>query len=250
MAANSAVRAGSGLVTLAVPNAVNTILEMKTTEPMTLPLPDRGLGHLVQEALTPLLEAAADKDAVACGPGISRDPEAAAVVRELCRRINLPFVVDADGLNAIADDPEVLSHIQSPSFVITPHPGEMARLTGLSVAEVEGDRLNVASRLAVNHCIYVILKGARTVVASPDGLLAINGSGNPGMASGGMGDVLTGVVVSLLGQGYNPWDACRLGVYLHGKAADLVAVHKGEIGLSACDVQDSIPYAYQTLQQV
>lgn len=247
MAANSAVRAGSGLVTLAVPESLNAILEMKTTEAMTLPLPDGGAGRLMQGSAPALLEAIGGKSAIALGPGISWHPETARLIRDLVTKIETPFVIDADGLNALSEDPAILRRKRSSCIVLTPHPGEMARLAGTSTASIEADRIAAAREFAEQHGVYMILKGARTVIAAPDGRVAINGSGNPGMASGGMGDVLTGILASLLGQGYEPFDACRLGVFIHGYAADLVAADKGEIGMSAVDVQEKLPWAFKTL---
>jgi len=123
----------------------------------------------------------------------------------------------------------------------------MARLTGLSIADIENDRIAVARDFAVRYAVYLVLKGAGTVIAAPDGTIAINSSGNPGMASGGMGDILTGIIVSLIGQGYPVREACRCGVFLHGHAADLVAGEKGEIGITASDVLEKLPYAYKNM---
>ena len=247
MAANSAVRAGAGLVSLAVPASLNAILEVKTTEAMTVPIPDKDCGLFGGEAFNSILLAAMGKDAVALGPGISLNPEIAMLVRDLLANISQPLVVDADGLNAIAEEPDVLLGKKSAKVVLTPHPGEMGRLAALSVADVENDRIGVARAFAVKYQVYLILKGARTVIAAPDGAVAINGSGNPGMASGGMGDVLTGVLTALLAQGYEPMTACMLGVFIHGYAADLVAADKGEIGISAVDVQEKLPYAIKDI---
>ncbi|BDV43379.1 bifunctional NAD(P)H-hydrate repair enzyme [Geotalea uraniireducens] len=247
MAANSAVRAGSGLVSLAVPVVLNPILEVKTTEAMTIPLPDDGQGFLGSTALPAIVGAWEGKDSIAIGPGMSWNTATAELVRQVIRLVTAPLVVDADGLNALSEEVEALANKKSPTVVLTPHPGEMARLTGASIAEIEADRLGVARAFSVRYGVYVILKGARTVVAAPDGRLSINGSGNPGMASGGMGDVLTGIVTSLLGQGYEPFTACQLAVFIHGYAADLVAGEKGEIGMSAVDVQEHLPVAFRSL---
>jgi len=247
MAANSAVRAGAGLVTLAVPESLNHILEVKTTEAMTLPLADEGMGCLPARVKTAVVKGAERKDALALGPGLSWNPETARLVRELVEELDLPTVVDADGLNALSDDLSVLTRKKSSSFILTPHPGEMARLTGMTAGEVEADRIGSARRFAAAHQVVLVLKGARTVIASPEGRVAINGSGNPGMASGGMGDVLTGILVALLGQGYDPFTAGKLGVFLHGFAGDIVAAEKGEIGMSAVDVQERIPSACKAL---
>lgn len=247
MAANSAVRSGSGLVTLAVPASINAILEVKTTEAMTLPLPDEGTGFLGDSAVAPLAGAVKGKDAIALGPGISWNPATVRFVRRFVAEITAPLIIDADGLNALSEDLSVLAGKRSDAVVLTPHPGEMARLAGMTVGDVESDRIGVACDFAERWRVYLVLKGAHTVIAAPDGRIAINGSGNPGMASGGMGDVLTGVLTSLLGQGYEPFAACRLGVFIHGHAADSVAAEKGMIGMTATDVQERLPWVFNNL---
>lgn len=249
LAANAAVRSGAGLVTLACPATINPIMEIKTTEAMTAPLPDNASGHL-SDAVLPLLEQLlVDKDAVALGPGIGRQPKTVKVVQRLIETIAQPLVIDADGLNALADDITVLHRKQSPAMVLTPHPGEMARLLGATLPDAPEARIEVARQFAASYGVCLVLKGARTIIAAPDGQVAINGSGNPGMASGGMGDVLTGIITALLGQGYSPWQACQLGVFVHGLAGDLVAADKGEIGMHASDVAEALPYAFKRLMQ-
>jgi NAD(P)H-hydrate epimerase len=247
LAANSAMRAGSGLVTLAVPESLHSILEIKTTEVMTAPLPDSNSGHVTSSAFPVIERLLEGKDALAIGPGLGRRPGTTALVQAILESVSLPLVIDADGLNAVTDDITMLRRKKSADVILTPHPGEMARLLGTSIPDVEAIRISVAQEFARNFGVYLILKGARTIVASPAGVAAINGSGNPGMASGGMGDVLTGIIVSLLGQRYSTWDACRIGVYIHGYAANLVADQKGEIGISASDVQEMLPHAYNRL---
>jgi NAD(P)H-hydrate epimerase len=148
----------------------------------------------------------------------------------------LPLVLDADGLNAIVEHPAVLRERPPGSAVLTPHPGEMARLTGKTVTEVEADRVGVAREFARRHRVVLVLKGARTVTALPDGRVRLNGSGNPGLASGGMGDVLTGLIGGLLAQGLSPADAAVLGVYLHGRAADRLQQTMGSAGMIATDL--------------
>jgi len=247
LSANSAVRAGSGLVTLAVPESLNHILEIKTTEAMTVPLPDSGSGFLSSHAFPAIEKLLPGKDALAIGPGIDRRPGTVALVQTLLETVDLPMVLDADALNALAEDMTVLRRKKSANVVLTPHPGEMARLMGTSIPDVEAVRISLAQEFARDYGIYLVLKGARTIIATPQGTAAINSSGNPGMATGGMGDVLTGIIVSLLGQGYSAGDACRLGVFIHGYSADLVAEDKGEIGISACDVQEKLPYAFNKM---
>jgi len=247
LTANSAVRAGSGLVTLAVAESLHNILETKTTEVMTVPLPDPHSGHLTGSAFPAIEKLLHGKDALALGTGLDRHPGTTALVQAIVESVPLPMVIDADGLNALADDISALLRKKSAAIILTPHPGEMARLLGTSIPDIEAARILVAQEFASNFGVYLVLKGARTIIASPDGTAAINGSGNPGMASGGMGDVLTGIIVSLLGQRYSAWDACRLGVFIHGYAADLVAEEKGEIGICATDVQEMLPYACNRL---
>jgi len=247
LSANSAVRAGSGMVTLAAARSIHNILEIKTTEAMTVPLPYSGEGHLTNNAFPVIEDLLLGKDAVAIGPGLGRNPETYTLVQNLVETISLPLVIDADGLNALAEDITVLKRKKSKQVILTPHPGEMSRLMGTSIPDVEAIRISVAQEFASNYGVFLVLKGARTIIASPAGTVAINGSGNPGMATGGMGDVLTGIIVSLSGQGYAAWDACRLGAFLHGLAADMVAEEKGEIGINASDVLEKLPYAYNKL---
>ena len=247
LAANSAVRTGAGLVTLAVPESLNPILEIKTTEAMTLPLPDAGSGFLTTQAIAVIEKTLPGKAAVAVGPGIDRRPASVTVVHSMVESIDLPMVIDADGLNALAEDSSVLHRRKSSNIVLTPHPGEMSRLLGSVIPDVAAIRVSVAQEFARSFGVYVVLKGARTIIAAPDGTAAINGSGNPGMATGGMGDVLTGIITALLGQGYGTWDACCLGVYLHGLAGDLVAMEQGEIGMNATDLVERIPLALNRL---
>jgi len=247
LSANSAVRAGSGLVTLAAADSIHDILEAKTTEVMTSPLPDSGAGHIVSTAFSAILDLLAGKDAVAIGPGLGRNAGTSVLVHKLVETVLLPLVIDADGLNALAEDITVLKRKKSEHIILTPHPGEMSRLLGITVPEVESDRISVAQAFACNYGVFLILKGARTIIAAPDGTVAINGSGNPGMATGGMGDVLTGIIVSLLGQGYTAPDACRLAVFIHGFTADMVAEEKGETGMNATDVQEKLPFAFKYL---
>ena len=249
LAANSTVRSGAGLVTAAVPASINAIMEIKTTEAMTVPIPDQESGYLPEGAFAQLCDLAADRDVVVIGPGLSLQPTTAALVQALVRKLDKPLVIDADGLNALAQAPDILKSTPSSTIILTPHPGEMARLVGISVTEVEADRIGLAARFAAESGTYLVLKGARTVIAAPDGRLAINTSGNPGMASGGMGDVLSGVLAALLAQGFDPWNACCLGVFAHGLAGDRVADDKGEMGMSAGDLQEQLPLTFKFITE-
>lgn len=247
MAANSAMRSGAGLVTLAVPAAIHPAVEVKTTEAMTVPLPDTSTGAISIDSLRIVRKLLSGKNAMAIGPGLGLHGEAGKVVREIVSMGELPLVLDADALNIIAKDTSCLQASLAPALVLTPHPGEMARLSGVSIEMIESDRVEAARSFAAANSCYLLLKGAGTVIAAPDGRIAINSSGNPGMASGGMGDVLTGVIVALLGQGYDPFAACCLGAFCHGLAGDMVAAQKGEVGLIATDVQEMLPYAFMRL---
>lgn len=247
MAANSAMRSGAGLVTLAVPAGIHDVVEVKTTEVMTVPLAETACGSVALESLGMIMELLAGRDLVAIGPGLGTHPEAVAIVRRIITDATVPLVLDADALNALGGDLSPLKKSASPAIVLTPHPGEMARLCGSTVAGIENDRLEAARSFAAANNCFLLLKGARTVIAAPDSRLAINSSGNPGMASGGMGDVLTGAITALLGQGYEPFAACCLGVFCHGFAGDMAAAEKGEMGLIATDLQEMLPYAFKRL---
>lgn len=241
MTGMSALRAGAGLVTLCVPQSVNTIVETHCIEAMTIALPDQGRGELPASAFEQLAAAATGKQCLAVGPGIGTSPSTRDLVHAIISHIDLPMVIDADGLNNLAGHLHLLKNRRTPA-VLTPHPGEMARLTGLSVSQIQSDRLEAARDLARQADAVVVLKGARTVVAEPDGNAWINTSGNPGMASGGMGDVLTGLIAGLIAQGRPAGQAARAGVFLHGLAADILA-QKNTRGYLATQVMDMIPTA-------
>jgi ADP-dependent NAD(P)H-hydrate dehydratase / NAD(P)H-hydrate epimerase len=235
------LRSGAGLVTVAGPASLNDILEVKLTEAMTLPLPEAGGARaLGTGALPRLREFLAGKTALALGPGLGTHPETQQVVRDLVRDCPLPAVVDADGLNALAGHLEVLQGAANPR-ILTPHPGEMARLLGVATREVQARRLEAAREFAQAHGVIVVLKGAQTVVADPGGRLSLNLTGNPLLASGGTGDVLTGLIGGLLAQGLPPWEAARLGVYLHGLTADYLEAAVGPRGHQAGDLLTWLP---------
>ncbi|MDO3379129.1 NAD(P)H-hydrate dehydratase [Geoalkalibacter halelectricus] len=246
LAADGAVRGGAGLVTLGCPAQLHDILEIKLTEPMTVPLPQVD-GGLSLQALESLLALSQDKQALALGPGLGQGEETGALVRRLVRDCPLPQVIDADGLNALAGHLEIFSAREPGTTVLTPHPGEMARLAGVAVADVQQDRVAFARAFAEAHGVVLVLKGARSLTATPDGRLYINASGNPGMASGGMGDVLTGLIGAFLAQGVEAGAAAALAVYLHGRAADRLALRLGNAGLAATDLLREIPAARHEL---
>ena len=240
-----ALRVGAGLVTLGAPKSLNPILEVKLTEVMTLPLPETTEGALALEAKSHIIEAVErTKSVLAVGPGLSQLPETVALVHSLIRESDVPTVIDADGINALSKSTEILSSL-SPETVLTPHPGEMARLIGGTVEALERNRIGIAQRFAETHNVTLVLKGAPTVVARGNGEVWINSTGNAGMATGGMGDVLTGLIAGLIAQKVPAFDAAVLGVYLHGLAGDIVAESIGMHGLMAGDVLNNVSKALQ-----
>ena len=242
MAGLGALRIGAGLATVATPQSISPILESKLLEVMTEPLPESSQHLLGMEAYPGLLAFAAKKSALAFGPGLGTSPETTEVLRHLLPQLEAPCILDADALNGLAQHHQIFSALKRPP-ILTPHPGEMARLLGASSKHVNEDRIGVSRRFAMQHQVILVLKGARTIIADPQGQVAICPTGNPGMASAGMGDVLTGIITGLLAQGLNGWDAARAGVYLHGLAGDLAAATIGEPGLIAGDVLTTIPHA-------
>lgn len=240
MTAISAMRIGAGLVTLGIPGGLNPILETRVLEAMTLPLPETVDGLLDESAFDAVLDQLPGKKCMAIGPGLGLSDPTTTLVHRLLRESTLPLVIDADGLNCLAGHTRILENLDIP-IILTPHPGEMSRLVNESVAEVQKDRIGCARTFARRFGVHVILKGARTVIAHPDGDVFINPSGNPGMASGGMGDVLTGMIAGLVAQGYSPRKAAHAGVYLHGKAADALVRQTGPFGYLASDVMEVIP---------
>ena len=254
LASKAALRAGAGLVTLATPKHLNPILEGLLPEVMTLPLPETEAGSLAVSATSTILEFAEKTESVlAIGPGLSQNPETVALVHQLVREnqaqgLGLRMVIDADGLNALAQATELIP-LLGKDAVLTPHPGEMARLTNTTVLTLELDRISTAQQFAYEQGVTLVFKGAPTVTGTPDGNVWINSTGNPGMATGGMGDVLTGVITGLIAQGVSSEKAGALGVYVHGLAGDIVSERLGTHGLIASDVLEAVPEAIASLIQ-
>ena len=237
LSAVGALRSGAGLVTVATPAACQTVVAAMAPEYMTVGLDETADG-LDLEGVDQLLELA--RDVVAIGPGLGQAPGTKAFIRALVDRATMPLVIDADGLNAFADDPDRLAGREGREVIITPHPGEMARLIGMSTDEVQASRLEIARNFAIAHHVYVVLKGHRTLIATPDRKVFINPTGNPGMSTGGTGDVLTGMVAAWLAQLLDAEAACKLAVYLHGMAGDLAEADEGEISMTAGDLAGHI----------
>jgi NAD(P)H-hydrate epimerase len=250
LAAEAAVRAGAGLTTLAVPESERAGVAMRLREVMTAGLRDAGDGVFAAPTPADLAAVSSRKTSVTVGPGIGVSAGTRALVEALVTECPLPLVIDADALNCLAGNVALLRRRAGPT-VLTPHPGEMARLVAASVTQVQADRVGMAKRLALESGACIVLKGARTTVAAPNGSVGINVTGNPGMASGGMGDVLAGVIGALCAQGLDAVDAAAVGVHVHGLAADLAAASLGgEIGIIASDVIARLPAAIARVQEV
>jgi ADP-dependent NAD(P)H-hydrate dehydratase / NAD(P)H-hydrate epimerase len=285
MTARACLRSGSGLVTLAVPESLMDVFQSRVTEEMVIPLPDKGDGTLDKRALDVILEFASLRaDVIAVGPGIGVSSETEHIMSGLVLSSAVPLVIDADGLNSLSRARRTLTGAKAP-IIITPHPGEMARIlklesdvksqnsefrsqkpefrnntvthaekevtdraTMVTIDDIERDRINAALSFSAETGVYTVLKGVPTIVTDPEGHIYINTSGNPGMATAGSGDVLTGIIASFVGQRMNTLSASALGVYMHGLAGDLAANDKGEHSLVASDIITALPAAFKYLK--
>jgi NAD(P)H-hydrate epimerase len=244
LAGLAALRSGAGLVTVATPVSCVPVVASFRAELMTLPLRETPAGAIEADAVDVVL--AADADVIAAGPGLGRDPSTRAFVHALVERADRPLVLDADAIQALAGAADRLTGRRA-ATIVTPHPGEMAALTGRSVQDVQANRLEVARDVARAHGLHVVLKGHRTIVAAPDGRAFVNTTGNPGMATAGSGDALLGMIAAWCGQLGDPGAAARLAVHLHGAAGDLAAAATGEVAMVAGDIIDRLGEAMATL---
>ena len=247
LAARASLKMGAGLVTVGVPSSLNSILENKLIEAMTYPLSETADGTLDIGALEEIKTLISSRDVLAIGPGLSTKVEAAKVVNDLLANIAKPMVIDADGINNL-DDLNVLKNRTNPT-ILTPHPGEMSRLIDKSIEEIEANRIQVARDFASEYGVVLVLKGSRTVVAAPGGAVYLNYSGNSALATGGSGDVLTGLITSLVGQGLTPADASVLAVYLHGLAAEIGSAELTKYSLVPSDVINYLPQAIKKIKK-
>jgi NAD(P)H-hydrate epimerase len=245
----AALRAGAGLVRVACPAAVQPVVAAGCPCYTTLGIRQHADGAFSEGAVTDVAEWGRAADVLALGPGLGHTPDAVSLVQGVVRELpKTPTVIDADGLNALAPFTDEFKDRSCP-LILTPHPGEFARLSGKSVAEVQVDRQAVAAEFAARYGVILVLKGAGTVVT--DGRRVYrNSTGNPGMATGGSGDVLTGVIAAILGQGLSPFEAAVLGTWIHGRAGDLAAADLGETGLIASDLPDYLPAVFKELEAV
>ena len=258
MAARACLRAGAGLVTIGVPESLAPVFQSRVTEEMIVGLPDRGDGTLSVKAAETLLDFLSGRaDLLAIGPGIGVSADCRKLMETLIKNSRSPMVIDADGINALQGVKSILLQAKA-GIILTPHPGEMARLlqgktskrrkgTAVSIQDIEKDRISTAIRFAKETGTHLVLKGVPTIVGTEDGRAYINPTGNPGMATAGTGDVLTGMIAGLLGRTRDQLAACLIGVYLHGLAGDIAASEKGHDALVATDIIDAIPSAFLSL---
>jgi len=247
MAGESAARSGAGLVKVGCPRTTQPVLAMKLTEVMTVPLPDVAKkGALALRGLGEIRKYIGDHDALVIGPGIGRHRETFELVRRLLEKLDRPALIDADGLNALAGHTEYIKNCPAP-LVLTPHPGEFKNLTGIAVPDDYCEKADLIREVAADLGVVLVLKGSPTIVGAPDGLCYFNQTGNSGMASGGSGDVLSGMIGSFLAQGLEPLGAALCGVFLHGLAGDLAAEELTERALMAGDIIDYLSDAFEML---
>jgi len=240
LCAEAALRSGAGLVTLGIPKGINNaVIKTKLKEVMVFSLPETAGGSLSAKAYAKIKDFVKQVDILVIGPGLSRDKSTQGLARKIIRKIDKPMVIDADALNALAG---YLKYLKG-NAVLTPHPGEMARLLGISTEKVQKDRKGVALVFSRQYKCTLVLKGHNTLVSGRTGNLYINKTGNPGMSSAGSGDVLAGMIGAFLGQGLDAFSASKYAVYLHGLAGDLAAEEKTQISLIASDIIDKIPEA-------
>ncbi len=246
LAARAALRAGAGLVTVGVPESLLQVFESRVTDEMCLGLPDRGDGLLKKDAIDLILEfIKKPSQVIAIGPGMGVTEDTKVIIKELIEQIEVPIIIDADGINCLQGMAEILKNKKG-DIVLTPHPGEMARLTGLQIEEIERRRIDLPQELSLKYGATIVLKGVPTVIGH-NGNSYVNPTGNPGMAKAGSGDVLTGIIGGLMAQGLTGLNSALLGVYLHGLAGDIGASHKGYHSLLASDIIEYIPEGFKEL---
>lgn len=247
LAGMGASRAGAGLVTVGVPESVYTIIARRSAELMVRPFPSTKNGSLSLKGRGSILKFLGTQDVFALGPGLSQDKETQKLIRALVLASRSPIVLDADGLNAFKGKPALFRRV-SRDVVLTPHPGEFVRIFGGRRPQGDSERKKRAEKAAKLSGAHVVLKGRHTVVASPNGKTCVNRTGNPGMATGGIGDVLTGIVAAFLGRGLTAFDAARMGVFIHGVAGDLAVKDVGEDSLIATDLLNALPRAFRKVK--
>lgn len=247
LASQAALKTGTGLVYTIVPKLLETIMCTKLTESIIKAVEDNDMGYFIKRSLPDILKEIKSKDVIAIGPGFGVDDDKLYVIEEVINNFKNPIVLDADGLNCLSIKPDILFNHNHP-IIITPHPGELARLLGKDTKEIQENRIYYSKYISQKYNVIVVLKGSNTIVASPNEDVYINTTGNSGMATAGSGDLLTGIIASFIGQGLEPTNAARLGVYVHGLAGDLARIDKGEYGMIATDILEKIPYSIKKIQ--
>jgi ADP-dependent NAD(P)H-hydrate dehydratase / NAD(P)H-hydrate epimerase len=245
IAAKASLRTGSGLVYLAGPASLINIYQSVVPEAIAINLEDDN-GVISEKSISTILEMLNKCNVAAIGPGLSTSDSIYNIISSIAENVRIPVVLDADALNAVAKNIDILGKFQK-TVVITPHPGEMSRLTGLDTSYIQLNRVEVARKYASLWGVVIVLKGARTIIADKCGTIYVNPTGNAGMATAGSGDALTGIIASLIGQGTNAFEAAVAGTYLHGLAGDIATIAKGEHGLNAMDIVESVPYAIKSI---
>jgi len=246
LAGEAALRAGAGLVYVGTAAQLRAVLEAKLKEVIVLGFPDDGRGHLTAQGIEEIVFWARGCQALALGPGLQGDKKTLSLIKKLAGEISIPMVIDAGGLTALSCEPNLLEEVHPP-FILTPHPGEMARLLGTDTVQVQKDRWGLAARQAVAWQVVLLLKGAYSVIATPEGEIYINPTGNPVLSTAGTGDLLTGLTAALVAQGLPADKAAVCGAYLHGLAADLLVAHKGARGFIAGDILEFFPAALEEI---
>lgn len=247
MASLAALRIGAGLVTLIIPRTLNAIMETKTTEVMTYPVADDGQGFFTADSFGEIADFMEDKDVVIMGPGLSQNEGVMKLTRRIYREIDKPFIIDADGINAFQRHTSLLKKTKRKA-VLTPHPGELARLLGKTPKEVNDDRMGTAGSCAARWGVDILLKGAASVLSTADGRMFLNPTGNPSLAKGGSGDILTGFIGGLVSQGYSLTQSALLGAYLHGYMADTWVENHSDMDLLALDLVVGLGDAIQEIR--
>ncbi len=237
----AALRSGLGLLKLYIPESLNLLITTSVPEVVTVPLNEMRRGVININQISKIIDDSKDIDVVAIGPGCGTASEMSELVRQMIESVDCKMVIDADGLNVLAKNVKWLEHRKS-EIVLTPHPGEMARLTGLTIEEVTENPIETALQFATEYGVLVVLKSSRTIIATPQGEIFVNLTGNSGMATAGSGDVLTGIITGFIAQGMAPREACILSVYIHGRAGDIMAGRKGEFGLLAGDIVSGLTH--------
>lgn len=246
LSSQAVLLSGSGLVTLGIPKSLNSIMEIKLTEVMTKPLAQTKQQSLAVSAFGQIKKFLPMVDSLAIGPGLSQHSQTKQLISKVLTIAKCPVVLDADGINSLVGKLNILQQRYAP-LVITPHPGEMARLLNLKITEVQKNRTKLAKAFAKKYNVVMVLKGYRTIIASAAGAIHVNETGNPAMATAGCGDVLTGIIASFLGRGIDAFYAAKMGVYLHGLAADIALKETGESSLIATDILNTLAQAFRKI---